>query len=81
MSERLPAIWLLSMLVTAELNRAMQYLTGTKYQKSDQQKDTAEARITRYHSDGLKILQYLQERDPFTAEENLINLANGEVAD
>ena len=41
MSERLPAIWLLSMLVTAELNRAMQYLTGTKYQKSDQQKDTA----------------------------------------
>ena len=41
MSERLPAIWLLSMLVTAELNRAMQYLTGAKYQKSDQQKDTA----------------------------------------
>ena len=29
----------------------------------------------------MKILQYLQERDPFTAEENLINLATGEVAD
>ena len=29
----------------------------------------------------MKILQYLQERDPFTAEENLINLVTGEVAD
>ena len=67
--------------VTAEVNRAMQDFTGTKYQTSDQHKDTTQAHITRDHSDGLKILQYLQERDPFTAEENLINLATGEVAD
>ena len=81
MSERQQAIWLLSMPVTAEVNRAMQDLTGTKYQTSDQHKDTAQAQITRDHSDGLKILQYLQERDPLTAEKNLINLATGEVAD
>ena len=67
--------------VTAEVNRAIQDFTGTKYQTSDQHKDNVQARITRDHSDGLKILQYLQERDPFTAEENLINLATGEVAD
>ena len=81
MSERQRAIWLLSMPVTAEVNRAMQDFTGTKYQTSDQHKDTAQERIARDHSDGLKILQYLQERDPFTAEENLINLSTGEVAD
>ena len=28
-----------------------------------------------------KILQYLQEKIPFRDEENLINLASGEVAD
>ena len=59
----------------------MQDFTGTKYQTSDQHKDTAQKRITRDHSDGLKILQYLQERDPFTDKENLINLATCEVAD
>ena len=57
------------------------YEQRTKYQTSDQHKDTAQAWITRDHPDGLKILQYLQERHPFTAEENLINLATGEVAD
>ena len=81
MIERQRAIWLLSMLVTTEVNRAMQDFTGTKYQTSDQHKDTAQAWITRDHSYGLKILQYLQEKDPFTAEENLINLATSEVAD
>ena len=59
----------------------MQDFNGTKHQTSDQHKDTAQARITRDHSDDLKILQYLQERDPFTAKENLINLATSEVAD
>ena len=81
MSERQRAIWLLSMPVTTEVNRAMQDFTGIKYQTSDQSKNTAQARITRDHSDGLKILQYLQERDLFTGEENLINLATSEVAD
>ena len=53
----------------AEVNRAMQDFTGTKYQTRDQHKNTAQARITRDHLDGLKILQYLLERDPFTSEE------------
>ena len=69
MSERQRAIWLLSKPVTAEVNKAMQDFTGTKYQTRDQHKDTAQARITRDHLDGLKILQYLLERDPFTSEE------------
>ena len=55
-SERQRAIWFLSMPVTAEVNRAMQDFTGTKYQTSDQDKDTAQVRITRDHSDGFKIL-------------------------
>ena len=81
MSERQRAIWLLSMPVTAEVKRAMQDFNGTKYQTSHHHKDTAKARITRDHSDGLKVLQYLQEIDPFTAEENPINLATSEVVD
>ena len=59
MSERQRAIWLLSMPVTAEVYRAIQDFAGTKYQTSDQHKDTTQARITRDNSDGLKILQYL----------------------
>ena len=59
----------------------MQDFIGTKYQASDQYKVTAKAQITRDHSDSLKILQYLQKRDLFTAEGNLINLAAGEVGD
>ena len=54
---------------------------GTKYKTSDLLKDTAQAWVTRNHWDGFKILQYLQERDPYTVEENLINLPRGEVAD
>ena len=46
MSERQQAKWLLSMSVTAEVNRAMQDFTGTKHQTSDQHKDTAQAQIT-----------------------------------
>ena len=66
-SERQRAIWL--------------FFTGKKYQTSDQHKDTAQEQIVRDHSDGLKILQYIQERDPFTADENLINLSTKEDAD
>ena len=68
--------------VMAEVNRATQQdFTGTKYQTSDQHKDTAQARITRDHSDGFKILQDLQEIDPFTTKQNLINLATSKVVD
>ena len=61
MSERQRAVWLLSIPVTAQVNRSMQDFTGTKYQTSDQHKDTAQAWITRDHSGALKILQYLQK--------------------
>ena len=81
MSERQRAIWLLPMPLTAEVNRTSQDFTGTKYQTSDQHKDTTQALIARDHSDGLNILQYLQKRDPFTAVENLINLATSQVED
>ena len=43
MNESQRAIWLLSMPVMAEVNRAMQDFTGTKHQTSDQHKDTAQA--------------------------------------
>ena len=41
MNEKQRAIWLLSMLVTEEVNRAMQDFIGAKYQTGDQHKDTA----------------------------------------
>ena len=40
MSKRQQAIWLLLIPVMKEVNRAMQDFTGTKYQTSDQYKDT-----------------------------------------
>ena len=49
MSERQQAIWLLSMPLSAEVNRTMQDFTGKKYQTRDQHKDTAQAQITRDH--------------------------------
>ena len=69
------------MCVTAEVNRAIQDFTKTKYQTIEQYKNTAQARLTIDHSDGFNILQHLQERNEFTIKENLINLATGEVAD
>ena len=42
MSEKQRTIWLCSMPVTAEVNRAMQDFTGPNYQTSDQCKDTAQ---------------------------------------
>ena len=51
-SERQQAIWFLLIPVTKEVNRAMQDFTGTKYQRSDQYKDTTKTQIARDYSDG-----------------------------
>ena len=79
MTERQRAIWLLSMPLTSEINGELQEFTGTKYETSDQHKEAS--RITRDHSDGFKLLSFLLERDPFSAEKDLVSLATGEVAD
>ena len=40
-TERQRDIWLLSMPVTAEINRAIQEFTGTKYETSDQNNEAS----------------------------------------
>ena len=54
---------LLSMSVTAEMKSNAGF-NWCKVPNNDEHKDTAQARVTRDHSDGLKILSYLQKRDP-----------------
>ena len=81
MDELQRSIWLFSTPVTAEVNRAMQELTGVKYQTSDQHKDLSSSRIQRDPQDGQKIFQFLAERDPFEIHPELINLNSGRVAD
>ena len=47
---------------------------------SEQHKDTSKATIARDHVDGLKMLAYIKDRDPFDEKDDLVNLATGEVA-
>lgn len=47
---------------------------------SDHRKDLSKARQTRDVSDTLALLTYLKERDPFTENPSLHNIANGMAA-
>ena len=47
MNEQQRLVWLLSMPACAEVNRAMQELTGVSYDSGDQNKEMTQARLTR----------------------------------
>ncbi|XP_065915240.1 uncharacterized protein [Dysidea avara] len=66
MNEQQRLVWLLSMPACAEVNRAMQELTGVSYDSGDQNKEMTQARLTRDWKDTQIILSCLQERDPFS---------------
>ena len=61
MTENQSLVWLLSMPSCAEINSAMQELTGTGYETSEQHKELYSSRKKRDIDDTFKILAALQE--------------------
>ena len=72
-------VWVLLKPACANINNAMQYVTGV-YEASDQHKDLSKARQTSDVSDTLALVTYLKEKDPFTDNPSLHNIANGMTA-
>ena len=80
MSETQRLVWLLSTPACAEINSAMQTLTGEGYVTSEQHKDCGEARQQRDYADIKKITSYLNERSPFSPDPSLRSIVSGVVA-
>ena len=80
MSETQRLIWLLSMPATAEINEATQEFTEVTFSSSEQHKDTSEARISRDMKDTKSLLSFFEERDPFSDDCSLRNIATGVTA-
>ena len=68
MTEQQRLIWLLSMPACSEVNRAMQDLTGTQFNSSEQNKEMGTSRRTRDAKDVNMLLTALSDRDPFDDE-------------
>ncbi|KAK3709221.1 hypothetical protein QZH41_004579 [Actinostola sp. cb2023] len=81
MTETQRLVWLMSMPACAEVNSAMQSLTGVYYQTSKQHKDTTTARKQRDHNDIQELTSYLRLRNPFTDDPSLRSIVTGVVAD
>ena len=77
MTENHRLLWLLSSPACAEVNQAMQELTGVNYNTEEQNKDMTAARQARDWKDTLTVLQYLQERNPFSLDPSLRSISTG----
>ena len=77
MTEQQRLIWLLSMPVCAEMNRAMLDFTGVSYSTGEQNKNISESRKNRDMKDTKTLLNALAEQNPFTAQQGLRNIMNG----
>ena len=77
MTENQRLLWLLSRPACAEVNQAMQELTGVNYNTGEQNKDMTAARQARDWKDTLTVLQYLQEWNPFSLDSSLQSISTG----
>lgn len=81
MGELQRSTWLLAMPVCAEVNYAMQHITGASYETSEQHKDASKARIERDSADIRKIIAFLEDRNPFSPDQTLRNISTGLTAE
>lgn len=81
MTELQRVTWLLSMPACAEVNNAMQDVTGTAFTTSEQHKESMHTRIERDQKDMDELKNYLQNRNPFTSDPSLRNIASWMTAD
>ena len=72
MTEQQRMSMLVSMPACVEVNQAMQELTGVNYKTVDQNKVMPKARQA--------VVQYLQERNPFSNDPRLQNISTGVFA-
>ena len=77
MTEHQRLLWLLSRPACADVNQAMLEFTGVYYNTGEQNHDMTKARLVRDWKDTLTVLQYLQERNPFSTDPSLRNIATG----
>ena len=79
--ERQRLVWLLSMPACAEINSAMQTLSGVTFTTLEQHKETGATRQARDHKDTQTLVSYLTDRSPFLSDPSLRSIASGRVAD
>ena len=77
MTEQQRLVWVLSMPICAEVNKAMQELTGVNYDTGEQNRDMTKARQARDWKDIHTIISYLQENSPFASDTSLRNISTG----
>ena len=81
MSESQWALWILSRPACYDINSTMQELIGNMYTSSDQHKDYSESTKKRDQKDVTSIIDYLEERNPFSDGGDLRSIASGVVSD
>ncbi len=81
MTETQRSMWLLFMPVCAEINAAMQELSGVSYETSEQHKESFKSRVQRDILDTKEILGVLAMRNPFGPDKSLRNIMNGVTAE
>ena len=77
MTEQQRLTWLLAMPACAEVNRAMQELSGAKYSTNEQNKETGKYRQRRDMKDTHTLLLTMAERNPFAESTSLRNIVTG----
>ena len=77
MTEQQRLTWLLAMPACAEVNRAMQELSGAKYSTNEQNKETGKSRQRRDKKDTHNLLLTISERNPFAESTSLRNIITG----
>ena len=77
--------WLLSTTTTAAVKQAMEEFAEVRYESSvqyeDHHKEISNTRTSRDHIDALKMLNYLELRNPFESHENIVSIETGEEGD
>ena len=74
------AIWVLAMPVMAEINSSMQESTNVDYYTNEQHKECTHSRLKRNNHDVVKLLSFLEKRNPFSSGKELRNIVNGITA-
>ena len=80
LTESQQLIWLMSTPACANINLAMQQLTGVNYLTSEQHKDVTKARQNRDAEDTSKLLEALKDWDPFAPDPSVQSISSGVLA-
>ena len=75
MTETQRLVWLMAHPVCAEVNNAIQQLTGVQYNTSEQHKDLTTARQGKYMTDSCELWGVLESRNPFSDNCSLRRIA------